>query len=348
MGRGAVVASSLLLAHSLMSATMAVAQAELRGRVVDSTGRAIAAATVTIGSLRFTLRTDSAGAFKFSGTPGSTLSLRINATGFRPDTASAVLPRGRFLERDFVLVSEDAPLPEANPSDRVLSGRVLDPQGTLLAYANIQVNGGRRYVADDSGRFRIPITISGGLTLLVRRIGFEVGEVKLAGMPDTALTIRLVPAAVTLPETRVVAAPYRSLDLHGFYRRMAESQRGIARGWFITPEELEQRRPARVTTAVEWIPNIRIRPIPVQGTMNLIQNLRIENTDKGGCPLTVYLDRMVVQPTRVRGRLVDEQVNNLVGITSLAGIEVYSQGISAPPEYPWVAGTCGVVLLWTK
>lgn len=343
MARSAVVLSSLLLAHSL-SASIVVAQTELRGRVVDSTGRAIASASVTIGNLGFTLRTDSAGAFKFSGTPGSTLLLRIRATGYRADTASVVLPRSRFVESDFALVDENAPLPEANPSDRVLSGRVLDPIGTPLAYANIQLNGGRRFVADDSGRFRIPINMNGGFSLLVRRIGFEVGEVKLPSMPDTAITLRLAPVALALPETRVTAASFPSLDLHGFYRRMADAERGINRGWFITPEELDLRKPTLVTNAVEATPGARVRPIP--GNTYDWRKLRIE--DSKGCPLTVYLDRIRIQPTRIRGTFVDEGINVLVPINHVSGIEVYPSQFGAPPEYRVESGTCGVVLLWTK
>lgn len=332
----------------MASAGQADAQ-QLRGRLVAEDGAPIAGATITLPALRYTVTSDSTGRFTMNGSAGSTLRLSFSATGFRVDTQEVVLPRRGVVERDFQLVDADTPLPEANPSDRVLSGRVLDPQGTPLAYANVQLNGGRRFVADDSGRFRIPVNVSGGFSLLVRRIGFEVAEVKLPSMPDTALTIGMAPAAHSLPETRVTATPFRSLDLHGFYRRMADVERGINRGWFITPEELDLRKPLGVTQAVEGLPRVRTQPVfvtPVRRAVPGNHNLRIE--DARGCPLTVFLDRMVIQPTRWRGRLVDETINTLITVTSVAGIEVYPSYFGAPPEYRAVDGTCGVVLIWTK
>jgi hypothetical protein len=276
----------------------------------------------------------------------------FRAPGFHDDTASVVLERGREIRRDFVLLPEATPRPTANPSERVLRGRVTDSEGATIAFANIQLNGGRRYVSDDSGWFTMPIAASGRLSLLIRRIGFEPEEVKLAEMPDTALHVRMTAAATALPEQRVTATtPFTSLSLGGFYRRMADVERGINRGYFITPEDLEIRNPFLVTSAVEHLPNIRIRPSPgiIGGGGRgspLNRNLRIE--DAMGCPLTVYLDRVKLSPVVVRGGLQDEQINTLLIPTTLAGIEVYPRRAGSPPEFDLVAGTCGVVLLWTK
>lgn len=343
----------------------ATAQAtELRGRVVTDAGVPVAGATITLAGIRYSVRTDSLGRFHLAGTPGSTLNLSLAAPGFRDHTASVVLARGRHIERDFVLVSESTPIPEANPSDRVLRVRVTTTEGEPIAYANLQISGGRRFVSDDSGRVTAPITVTGPAALLARRIGFEPTELKLAEMPDTVIRLQMKPVATTLAaQVITVRSPFVRLDLGGFYRRMSEVQNGARIGYFMTPEDLALRRPQNVTDAVEHFPNIRLAPID-DGVVERIGNARITHADgtperrrfriedRNGCPLTVYLDRMRVQPVVIGLQAMDEEINSLINVQTVAGIEVYPRAAGAPPEYPAVnsksIGECGVVLIWTK
>lgn len=330
----------------LLSSPPASAQSQLRGRVLSDSGTPIANATVTVTSIGYSVRTDSSGAFALGGTPGSTLNLAVRAAGFRDDSASVVLARGRVVTKVFSLVPVTISVAEANPSSRVLRGRVTDTEGGFLGYVNVLVNGGNRIIANDSGYFTIPVGSGGPITLLLRRIGFEALEVKLPSMPDTAIRISMKAVPTRLPEQRITTgAAFVSLDLGGFYRRMADREKGVNTGYFVTPEELEFRRPIALTAAVEQFPQIRIRPIPGSG-MPLMRNLRIE--DQRGCPLTVYLDRIKIQPTKFRGEPVDEQVNTLIHPSSMAGIEVYPRSAAAPAGFQMEAGTCGLVLVWTK
>jgi hypothetical protein len=349
-GAAGVAVSGELLAQS----------SELRGRVVTESGVPIVGATVTLTGVRYSVRTDSLGQFHFAGTPGSTLSLALHAAGYRDETASVVLGRGRPTTRDFVLASETTALPEVNPSDRVLRIRATTTAGEPIAYANLQVNGGRRFVSDDSGRFAVPITVVGSAKLLLRRIGFEPTEMTLTAMPDTTVRVAMDAVARTL-ETQMVTvrSPFIRLDMGGFYKRMAEVQNGARVGYFVTPEDLELRKPQNVTDAVEQFPNIRLAPIDdgkrdasgahADGAMSR-RKFRIE--DRNGCPLTVYLDRIRIQPSLAGGKEVDEEINSLVNPGSVAGIEVYPREVGAPAEFP-PANTnslshCGVVLIWTR
>lgn len=334
---------------------------ELRGRVLTDSGVPIVGATVTLTGVRYSVRTDSLGRFHLAGTPGSTLSLALRAAGHRDETASVVLGRGRPTIRDFVLASETAALPEVNPSDRVLRIRATTTGGEPIAYANLQVNAGRRFVSDDSGRFAVPITVVGSAKLLLRRIGFEPTEMTLTAMPDTTVRVAMGAVARTL-ETQMVTvrSPFIRLDMGGFYKRMAEVQNGARVGYFVTPEDLELRKPQNVTDAVEQFPNIRLAPIDdgvrdsdglthADGAMSR-RKFRIE--DRNGCPLTVYLDRIRIQPSLAGGKEGDEEINSLVNPASVAGIEVYPREVGAPPEFP-PANTnslshCGVVLIWTR
>jgi hypothetical protein len=54
---------------------------ELRGRVVNDSGVAIAGATITLSGIGYAIRSDSLGTFVLSGTPGSTLVLSMRAAG---------------------------------------------------------------------------------------------------------------------------------------------------------------------------------------------------------------------------------------------------------------------------
>ena len=332
------------------------AQSELRGRVVSDSGVPIRGATVTLAAIRYSVTTDSLGRFTLAGTPGSTLALSLRATGFREDKAEVVLGRGRPLTRDFVLVSELTALPEANPSDRVLRGRITNAEGEPISYANVQVNGGRRAVADDSGRFSVPFA-PGRVSIIVRRIGFEPEELKLAEMPDTVVRVHMKAAARVLPGQVVTGkAVFARLDLGGFYKRMNEVERGARVGYFVTPEDLALRNPQNVTDAVQQFPGIRLRPIDdpsnSSGGFNhadgvtLARKFRIEDTS--GCPLTVYLDRVRIQPTMVGLKPVDQEINTLVQPHAVAGIEVYPRAAGAPPEFQAISNTCGVVVIWSK
>ena len=348
----AIVVLSLLV----LPASVARAQAELRGRVVNDSGVPIRGATITLAAIRYSVTTDSLGRFTLAGTPGSTLALSLRANGFREGKADVVLGRGRPVMRDFVLVSEQTALPDVNPSARVLRGRITTPEGEPISYANVQLNGGRRVVSDDSGRFTVPF-MPGRASLLARRIGFEPEELKLEAMPDTAVRMHMRAVARMLAGQVVTGkAPFARLDLGGFYKRMNEVERGARVGYFVTPEDLALRNPQNVTDAVEQFPGIRLSPIDdgkagsdgfnhADG-VTLARKFRIE--DNSGCPLTVYLDRVRIQPTMVGAKPKDEEINTLVQPHAVAGIEVYPRAVGAPPEFQPVSMTCGVVVIWSK
>lgn len=328
--------AAVTVAMSLPGA--AWAQAELRGRLVSAAGDPIPGATITMTGVGFRLTSDSLGRFVLSGVSGSVLRLLFQAPGYRNDTASVTLGR-RPMERDFTMIGIDTSGPESNPSANVLRGRVVDESGQPLSYANVQLNFGRRYLADDSGRFQLPFNTAGSATILVRRIGFEPAEVKLAGMPDTAVRVQLRAIPLALKGVVVTgASAYRSLDVHGFYRRMQDADRGINHGYFITPEDLARRNPAWITQMADGVaPSVRVRlgrpPLKdvILGPM--------------GCRMSVYLDNI-----RIVGKLGsgDDFVNELVMPTHVAAMEIYPRAVMAPPQFQPLNGTCGVVLIWTK
>lgn len=341
-----------LLAMLAPLAVPAQGTTELRGTVVSETGLPVAGATVTLAAVGYSIRTDSAGRFVLAGTPGSTLVFALGAAGYRTATDSVTLPRRAFMSRQFTLVSQATPLPEPNPSDRVLRGRVVDSEGGALTYANVQVNGGRRYVADDSGRFAIPAP-PGRFSLLVRRIGFAPEEIVFDMSPDTAIRVRMSAVATALPEQRITGrAAFVSLDLNGFYRRMKDAERGINHGYFVTPEDLEFRKPNQITQMVEGFPSVYMTRTAdpkkdiIAGGPCAGANKCVLVAGFPRCAMTVYVDRIRIAGKPGNGR--DDFVNELVVPTHVAAMEIYPRGIGAPPEYQSMNGSCGVVLIWTK
>ena len=184
----------------------------------------------------------------------------------------------------------------------------------------------------------MPLTVEGRFSLLVRRIGFAPTE-RTSSKPDTVVRVQLMPVAQLLPAQSVVgASAIASLDLHGFYRRMRDAERGVNHGYFITPEDLEFRKPAYISQMADGIPSVRLQR-KGKPWYDVI-------TGTGGCKMTVYLDR-----NRMVGKLgnfPDDYVNEMVPPSHVAGMEIYPRAVGAPPEYQSLNGTCGVVLIWTK
>jgi hypothetical protein len=316
---------------------------QVSGRVLGNDGTPIAGAVITVADIRYSVRSDSLGVFRLSGTPGSTLNLSVTADGFRDGTVAIVLPRRGSLERDVILESESTPEPEVNPSDRVMRGVVMSTDGEPLSYANVQLNGGRRYVANDSGRFTLPM-IPGAFTIVVRRIGFEPVEIKMPAMPDTAVQVRMTALATALPEQRITGrAAIVSLDLHGFYRRMADYENGGTRGYFITPEDLALQKPHNLTQMLETFPALRVNHSKLGPLYDILRG-------PNNCIMTVYLDGIRV----IKGGFLDADadtsdfINRIAPVSHVGAVEIYARATQAPPQYQGENARCGVVLIWTR
>lgn len=158
------------------------------------------------------------------------------------------------------LVAAGVMIPATSNAQRVIEGVVVDSSGAPVSYANVIAAGSlRRVAADADGRFRIGMDSSAKRLLEVRRIGYHPLSVSLEPWPDTAM--RLVMAAATRTLSTVTVAVERSaaLAIHGFYERMNDVERGINRGYFITPEDIEVRKGSKQSDLMTGLPSIRVR-----------------------------------------------------------------------------------------
>jgi hypothetical protein len=160
---------------------------------------------------------------------------------------------------------------------------------------------------------------------------------------DSTLDVVMVPVVQVLPETEVkAAATSRVLELRGFYRRLADRNRGILNGDFVTPEDLERRRPPRITWMMDGLQGVRVTKGKSQNT------LAWDVRGPGGCIMNVFLDGIRLNRLESAGNSMRDYLDVVVTPSSVAGIEVYGRLGRAPAEYQSVASTCGVILIWTR
>lgn len=223
-------------------------------------------------------------------------------------------------------------------SRRTITGTVVDTSGNVLPYVNVQV-GSTRVLTTDSGRFVLRAASREAMKMLLLRIGFEPAEATIPAGSDTTVRIAMTPVPVRLSAVQVSGTQMSSkLELRGFYGRMRDVERGINRGYFITPEDLERRKPNFITQMLEGYPSIRVNSMYGQHYAQILGT--------GNCRMTVYLDGV-----RIIGKLnprAEEPVNVVVKPNEIAGAEVYPRGIGAPPQYQELNGSCGIVLIWTR
>jgi hypothetical protein len=230
-------------------------------------------------------------------------------------------------------------------AQRVVKGSVVASSGVVVPYANVE-QGARRVIADDSGRFSITVP-AGAVTLHVRRIGFQPANQELDAGGDTSIVVVLPHLAQQLPRAIVEARQsVRSLELHGFYKRLHEREKGISAGQFITAEEIERRNPNRITQMLEGRSGVRVKRVCPWG-LSANDPRCWAPAGPNGCFMTVYLDGKRL--TSLLGRPGDATaVDEVVMPSHVAGIEIYTTAGKVPPEYQLLNGMCGVILLWSK
>lgn len=226
-------------------------------------------------------------------------------------------------------------------------GTVQDERGQPVAGADVALWGAERSTQSGArGTFVLDSLPGGTQTLEVRAVGFTpVHRVVhfIEGEERVDLTVQFTERAIALPTVNVSARPAELIRMTRFYERMRDAEKGINRGYFITPEDMERRRPAFLTQMLDGIPGIRIFKTPdprrtyIQGPLRTGHN--------SWCQMSVYVDGIrVISPDRTPVDALDQ----LVDPATVSAVEVYPHPVSAPPQYQPLGGMCGVILIWTK
>jgi hypothetical protein len=255
-----------------------------------------------------------------------------------------------------------ATLPIASSAQRIeLQGHVVGPRNAPIAHANVIVGRYGRFLANDSGTFVVRVS-PGEATLELRRIGFQPVLARFTATADTVIVFEMVPVPQDLPAYMVVATTTDALANRGFYDRMRDADRGLITGYFVTPEDIEARRPIRTSQLVERVPGVRMLGA---GGNNVIP------VGMNDCAMTIYLDgaRLMLntqkasrgnegmsiqrlrdqQSSRAAGQTVpEESFDAIIGVNAVTGIEIYPRGTRAPANFQLLNGTCGIIAVWTK
>ena len=253
----------------------------------------------------------------------------------------------------FFLIPWSVPSAQISATVRI-SGIVTDSAGQAIQFANVRtLPDGHRIVAGADGRFEFQVNTS-VKEIEIRRIGFEPKVVRAEAWPDSALQISLVALPARLERVRVEAVQgIRSLTIRGFFERQAELEKGINHGFIITPEEIDQRKGARVTDFLYG--HMAIKVARVKPPRPYDQNSRTGLQPQGsrGCRMEIYVDGIrfytkgpndPIRPGHIGDMYIDDQIST----NTIAGIEVDPRAVDAPPKYQSLNGGCGVILIWTK
>lgn len=245
------------------------------------------------------------------------------------EVALEVPPRG-FVLRDLSLGDTSA---AAGPNAARLTGSVRDSAGRPVRGARVSVRGTTAATsAAEDGSFVLGGLRAGTRMLEVRAIGFAPRRIPVDFVPGRSRALDLVlDRVVDLdPVTVFGASPMRSKVLEEFFDR----RRNDRFGRFLTTADLHYR--SEVTDALRTMPGLQIVSDGRNGRM-------IVGRPKGpgACRALVILDGVPL--------LSGDSIDRWVSPQQVAGIEVYLEGMHAPPQYGGSRlNNCSVVLVWTR
>ena len=219
---------------------------------------------------------------------------------------------------------------QEGPAGRIV-GRVVDQEkGNPVEGAELRVRGTRLMrVSDPAGRFMFELVPAGTQVLEVSHLAYRVRTDSIQVLTGETLEIEvsLSPDPVRL-EPLVVTVRSKVLEASGFYVRRGQGLSGV----LLTREQIEERRPARLTDLFVSIPGARIA----------------HRDGVGGSVVVFPRGNLMEGETCFPDVWVDGIITTIVDLDQfhpdqVGGLEVY-QGAGTPLRYN---SACGAILIWT-
>jgi Carboxypeptidase regulatory-like domain/TonB-dependent Receptor Plug Domain len=215
-----------------------------------------------------------------------------------------------------------------------LTGKVVNAAGAPVANARVDVSGtGAAALSRDDGTFGFTDLPSGTQALVVRQLGFEPVEmaVELSGRAPRQVTVTMSKPARILDPVAVVAERSKDgLDQVGFGQR---KKNGF--GYFMGPDEIQQRQATRMTDLFRTVPSLRVVP---SGMDYVVESNR---DAQGGCV------NYVVDGAPYKSLFAGD-VDRLMPPGDVAAIEVYT-GSSTPSEFQTPgSSSCTTIVMWSR
>jgi len=210
-------------------------------------------------------------------------------------------------------------------------GRVLDQEnGDPVEGAELRIRGtGLMRISDARGRFEFETVPTGTLVLEVAHLAFRVRTDSIQVLPGATLELDVGLAAdPVLLEPLLVTVRSRVLEANGFYSRREQGLSGL----LLTREQIEERRPARLTDLFVSIPGVRLAHRDGVGA-SVVLFPRGNLMEGETCYPDVWVDGVITTIIDL-DQFHPDQVE---------GLEVY-QGAGTPLRYN---SACGAILIWT-
>lgn len=186
-------------------------------------------------------------------------------------------------------------------------------------------------IADSGGRFEHAGPVADTCRIEVQAPGYASRAwtvVLREGERLDDLRLELHPREYELPAVEATAdTGTRNRGLREFERRRASGH-----GIFVTPEEIERKRPVTIGDIMRSVPGVTTACDRVTGCY-----LRMVRAPRG-CPAEVFVDG-------VSATLV---IQAETSATDVLAVEVYRSASETPSEFSRVERTCGTILIWTR
>jgi len=224
-----------------------------------------------------------------------------------------------------------------------LSGVVRNRNGSLVPGAIVAAVGtdvsGQ---SDQYGRFSLVGVTAGSGIVEARAVGYMTGRAQTTVRADSVQQVDIVMGdSVTVLEPVVVEAgaykPY--LSMVGFEQRRLHNT-----GHFLDTADVRKSGAVHFEEVFRMIPGVKLRP---NGTGLLVELQRGEGQllnpqNASYCPPAYFVDGVYFPLPPLQTATVP------IVPQEILAIEVYSNLISAPPQYQRREAACGVILVWTK
>jgi len=223
-----------------------------------------------------------------------------------------------------------------------VNGVVRNRQGSLVPSATVTAVGTSMSVeSDEFGRYSLAGVTAGSGIVEARAVGYMTGRAQTTVRPGAVqqTDIMLGDSATVLDPVTVEAEFKPYLALVGFEQRRRNSA-----GHFLDTADVQRSGATRFEEIFRMVPGIKVRP---NGTGYMVEVGRGEGqilnpSAANYCPPAYFVDGVYFPLPPLQTATVP-----IIPAEVLA-VEVYSNLISAPPQYQRRQSTCGVILVWTK
>src|SRR5258705_217056 len=221
-------------------------------------------------------------------------------------------------------------------------GVVRNRNGSLVPGATVTAVGTDLSAqADEFGRFSLAGVAVGSGIVEARAVGYMTGRaLTTIRTASTQQTDIILGDSVTVLDPVTVVGEYRPyLSIVGYEQRRKNST-----GHFLDTTDIHRSGATRFEEIFRMVPGIRVRP---NGTGYMVEVGPGEGQTPNPAAANYFHPAYFVDGVYLPLPPLQTATVPIVPSEVLA-IEVYSNLISAPPQYQRRSATCGVILVWTK